>query len=116
MSAKAIVRWPVMVPLKEVRGAENGAAMAVPDRARPMVLVSSSTEGVSSLAASIGFFRLVTRPRPSSSSSRGSRPNSPFPPTDSGGASASRLHRCEIRFEPDTPSTVAWCIFEKTAT
>ena len=43
-----------------------------------------------------------------------SRPNSPLPPTDSGGASASRLHRWETRLAPETPSTVAWCILEKT--
>ena len=104
-----------MVPLNEVRGAEKGAAMAVPSRARPMVLASSSTDGVSSLAACSGLVRLLTTPRPSSSSSRGSRPNPPSSPSASGGASASRLHRCEIRLDPDTPSTVAWCIFENTA-
>ena len=35
MSARPMLRWPVMVPLNDVRGAENGAAIAVPSRARP---------------------------------------------------------------------------------
>ena len=52
MSASAIARWPVMVPLNDVRGAVNGAAIAVPSRARPMVLVTSSADGASSFAAS----------------------------------------------------------------
>ena len=33
----------------------------------------------------------------------------------SGGASGSRLHSSETRLAPDTPSTVAWCIFVNTA-
>ncbi len=114
MSARPMVRWLVMVPLKEVRGAENGAAIAVPSRARPSVFVISWVEGASSLAAFTGLVRVLMSPRLSSSSSRGSRPNRPSSPCARGGASGSRLHRWETRLEPETPSTVAWCIFEKT--
>ena len=41
MSARPMERWPVMVPLNDVRGAVSGAAIAVPERARPIVFVSS---------------------------------------------------------------------------
>ena len=35
--ASAIARWPVIVPLNDVRGAVSDAVIAVPSRARPMV-------------------------------------------------------------------------------
>ncbi len=51
-----------MVPLNEVRGARSGAAIAVPLRARPIVLVSTPVVGATSLATATGLPRLVTSP------------------------------------------------------
>ena len=82
MSAKPIVRWPVMVPLNEVRGAENGAAIAVPSRARPMVLVSSSADGASSLRRVDRLGQVGDQRRGRAApASRGSRPSSPSSPS-----------------------------------
>ena len=90
--------------------------MAVPARARPIVLVISWADGVTRRTALSGRVTVVTSARPSSSVCRGSRPWACGAAGSIGGSSASRLHRCESRLEPDTPSTVAWCIFMKTTT
>ncbi len=105
----------MMVPLKEVRGAVSGAGIAVPSRARPMVLATPLTVGPMTFASATGLCRLVTTPRASSSVSPGVREASwPFGAVSSGGASASREHMKEIALAPDTPSTVQWCILVKT--
>src|SRR4051794_34485027 len=104
-----------MVPLKEVRGARRGAAIAVPLRARSSVLVSTPAVGPTSLASSTGLVRLATTPRASSSASLGARGSVlRFGGVSSGDASGSRLHRNEIALAPETPSTVQWCILVKT--
>ena len=114
--ASAIARWPVMVPLNDVRGAVSGAAIAVPSRARPMVPTTPFTVGASRPNVWNGRVVLVTSARPNSSRWPGSCGHAFFSSwAPSGSASGSRLHRCEIRLAPETPSTVAWCIFWKTA-
>ena len=50
-----MLRWPVIVPLNEVRGAVSGAAIAVPARARPTVRDTSWVVGVTSLATATGL-------------------------------------------------------------
>ena len=111
-----MVRWPVMVPLNDVRGAVSGAAIAVPARARPTVWAMPLTDGTSALgiverpgergddaaAEQLGAAGLVAERLDLASSA-------------SGGASGSIEVRCEMRLAPETPSTVAWCILENTA-
>ncbi len=116
ISDSAIARWPVIVPLNDVRGAVSGAAIAVPERARPMVPTTPFTVGASSPTVWNGRVPLVSTARPSSSARPGSCGHDFSSPAPSGSPSGSRLHRCETRLAPETPSTVAWCIFEKTAT
>ena len=95
-----------MVPLKDVRGAVSGAGIAVPSRARPMVLATPLTVGPITLASATGLCRLVTTPRASSSASPGARGGSASGADSSGGASGSREQRKEIALAPETPSTV----------
>ena len=116
MSASAITRWLVMVPLNDVRGAVRGAAIAVPARARPTVRATIWAEGATRRTALRGRVTKLSTPRPKSSAWPGSWPVGCGAAASIGGASGSRLHRCEIRLAPDTPSTVAWCILEKTTT
>ena len=61
-----------MVPLNDVRGAENGAAIAVPARARPTVLVISCADGATSRTACSGRVSALIMARPSSSVCPGS--------------------------------------------
>ena len=106
-----------MVPLNDVRGAVSGAAIAVPSRARPMVPTTPFTVGASRAKVWKGRVPLVITARPSSSARRGSCGQAFFScPAPIGAASGSRLHRCDMRLAPETPSTVAWCIFWNTAT
>ena len=73
MSVNAMDRWPVIVPLNDVRGAVNGAAIAVPSRARLTVSARVRTVGVTSLASCHGLATVDTNPRPTSSRSDGTR-------------------------------------------
>ncbi len=103
-----------MVALNDVRGAVSGAGIAVPSRARPMVLATPLTVGPTTLARATGLYRLVATPRASSSASPGARGGSPSGGVSSGGASASSEHMNEIALAPETPSTVQWCILVNT--
>ncbi len=105
----------MIVPLNDVRGAENGAAIAVPARARPTVRVISWVDGATRRTALSGRVTCRAPPRPSSSTLPRLVPGGLLSAAGTiGSASGSRLHRCEIRLAPETPSTVAWCIFENT--
>ena len=84
----------MIVPLKEVRGAVSGAAIAVPLRARPIVRVSTLAVGATILASCTGLARLVATPLARSSVSLGVRGcRWSFGALSIGGASGSRLHR-----------------------
>ena len=93
MSARPIVRCPVMVPLNDVRGAVSGAAMAVPARARPTVLVTSVADGLTSRARCSGRPTVLSTPRPSSSAGPGSRRWVASGAGASGASVAERAHR-----------------------
>ena len=67
MSTRATARWPVIVPLNDVRGAVSGAAIAVPARARPTVWATPLTDGTSAFGIVNGLVKVVTIPRPNSS-------------------------------------------------
>src|SRR5688500_3786837 len=97
-----------MVPLNDVRGAVSGAAIARPSRARLTVSERVRTVGATILASCHGLAIVDTTPRPTSSRSDGTRCDAAAPGASaesSGGASGSRLHRNEIMFDPETPST-----------
>ena len=64
-SAKATARRPLIVPLKDVRGARSGAAIAVPLEARLTVPPRALALGSSSLAAVSGRPARRSSPRPS---------------------------------------------------
>ncbi len=72
-SVYAIERWPVIVELKDVRGAVSGAAIAVPRRARRVVSTSVRVVGAASLTICHGLVTVARTPRPSSSMSEGAR-------------------------------------------
>ena len=88
----------------------------MPARDRATVRETSWVVGETSFATATGLARLVTTARPSSSRRPASRPKAAGSSSWSGGSVGERLHRWLIRLEPETPSTVAWCIFENTTT
>ena len=112
-----MLRWPVMVPLNEVRGAVNGAGIAAPR--------AGAVDPVRQYAGRVRQQpRELDRPlgdadagrRRTMSRSRGRRSGASLRPRLAiGGAPGSRLHSSETRLAPLTPSTVAWCILVITA-
>jgi hypothetical protein len=96
----------VISALNGVVGALNGAAIAVPLRARFTVLTTVDTVAGNARARLSGRDRNLTRPPAAMSSWVAS----PGPATGSGGGeSGSVLHSCVSRFVALTPSTAAWC-------
>src|SRR5580693_3331245 len=99
-----MLRWEVTRPLKAVGGAANGGAIVWPLRARSTVLTTDDAVPVSALAKRSGLDANLTAPL--NAISIWLAP--PTPSTGSGGgASASVLHSCDIKFAPVTPSTQA---------
>src|ERR1700728_1675771 len=99
-----MLRCGVMLALKAVRGAANGAAMVWPLRARITVLTTDDAVPVSALAKRSGLAANLIAPV--NAISIWLAP--PTPSTGSGaGASASVLHSWDIRLAPVTPSTQA---------
>src|SRR5271155_5031425 len=99
-----MLRCGVMLALKAVGGAANGAAIARPLRALSNVLNTDDTVFGSTLANCSGRDANLASPV----TAIWIWLASPTPCTGSGGgASASVLHSCDIKFAPVTPSTQA---------
>src|SRR5258708_4995381 len=99
-----MLRCAVMLALKVVGGAANGAAIVSPLRARNNVSNTDDTVFGSTAAKFNGRDANFANPL----TAIWIWLASPTPSTGSGGgASASVLHSCDIKFAPVTPSTEA---------
>ncbi|CFR76415.1 Uncharacterised protein [Mycobacterium tuberculosis] len=109
----AMLRSRPRGPLNGVGGAENGAAMVRPSRARSNVRTNVSTVAGTTVASRTGRDANPTSPLAAICSTL----PPPVPRTGCGaGASGCRLHRWDSRFAPATPSTTAWWTLSITAT
>jgi hypothetical protein len=103
----------VISALKTIFGARNGAAIAIPLRARFTVSTTVATVAGIALANRIGRLSMPTRPAAAISS----RLASPGPSTGSGGgASGTGSQSLVSRLDAETPSTAAWCTLIINAT
>ena len=108
-----MLREPLTVPLNGVGGAENGAAMVRPCRARSAVCITVRMVAGTTVASRNG--RIAKPISPLAAICSGLPP--PAPRTACGaGASGSGLHSWASRFAPATPSTRAWWTLSIIAT
>jgi len=68
-----MLRWPVMVPLNEVRGAVNGGGIAAPRRARMIQSPAIATVPGNSFSISSGRRTMCPKPSAASRTSLGAR-------------------------------------------
>ena len=108
-----MLRCLLREPLNGVGGAENGAAIVRPSRARTSVCASVSIVAGNTVANRSGRFAKPSSPL--TAICNGWAP--PAPATGcGGGASGCGLHNWASRFAPATPSTTAWCTLSITVT